>query len=79
MRIYDLYEGKDYQIVPTLDRIERAVSYLSFKPSYISLQIGGTNGKGSTCAFAQNILKHHGYKVGWFVSPHLLRSEKGGG
>ncbi len=76
MRIYDLYEGKDYQIVPTLDRIERAVSYLSFKPSYISLQIGGTNGKGSTCAFAQNILKHHGYKVGWFVSPHLFEERE---
>ncbi len=76
MRIYDLYEGKDYQIVPTLDRIERAVSYLSFKPSYISLQIGGTNGKGSTCAFAQNILRHHGYKVGWFVSPHLFEERE---
>ncbi len=76
MRIYDLYEGKDYQIVPTLDRIERAVSYLSFKPSYTSLQIGGTNGKGSTCAFAQNILRHHGYKVGWFVSPHLFEERE---
>ncbi len=76
MRIYDLYEGKDYQIVPTLDRIERAVSYLSFKPSYTSLQIGGTNGKGSTCAFAQNIFRHHGYKVGWFVSPHLFEERE---
>ncbi len=72
MPLYDLYKGKDYRIVPTLDRIEKAVSYLSFRPSYISLQVGGTNGKGSTCAFAQNILKHHGYKVGWFVSPHLF-------
>ncbi|RME13576.1 MAG: bifunctional folylpolyglutamate synthase/dihydrofolate synthase [Aquificota bacterium] len=71
MQLYDLYRGRDYHIVPTLERIEKAVSYLSFKPSYISLQVGGTNGKGSTCAFAQSILRHHGYKVGWFVSPHL--------
>ncbi len=76
MQIYDLYRGKDYQIVPTLDRIEKAISYLSLKPSYISLQVGGTNGKGSTCAFAQNILKYHGYKVGWFVSPHLFEERE---
>ena len=72
MRLYDLYKGKDYHIIPTLERIEKAVSYLSLKPSYVSIQVGGTNGKGSTCAFLQNILQHHRYKVGWFVSPHLF-------
>lgn len=72
MHLYELYKGKDYHIVPTLERIERAVKYLDLKPSYTSLQVGGTNGKGSTCAFAQNLLVHHGYKVGWFVSPHLF-------
>lgn len=72
MHLYELYRYKDYHIIPTLERIERAVKYLAIKPSYTSLQIGGTNGKGSTCAFAQNILRHHGYRVGWFVSPHLF-------
>ncbi|MFN3599322.1 MAG: bifunctional folylpolyglutamate synthase/dihydrofolate synthase [Aquificaceae bacterium] len=72
MLLYELYKGKDYHIIPTLERIEKAVNYLSIKPSYIPLQVGGTNGKGSTCAFAESLLRHHGYKVGWFVSPHLF-------
>ncbi|RMH80405.1 MAG: bifunctional folylpolyglutamate synthase/dihydrofolate synthase [Acidobacteria bacterium] len=72
MYLYDLYRGKDYRISPTLDRIEKAVSYLSIKPSYVSLQVGGTNGKGSTCAFSESLLRNHGYRVGWFVSPHLF-------
>ena len=72
MYVYDIYKGKDYHIVPTLERIERAVDYLGLKPSYASIQVGGTNGKGSTCAFISNLLQHHDYKVGWFVSPHLF-------
>ncbi len=76
MLLYELYKGKDYHIVPTLERIEKAVNYLSIRPSYISLQVGGTNGKGSTCAFAESLLRHHGYKVGWFVSPHLFEERE---
>ncbi len=72
MTLYELYKGKDYRISPTLERIQKAVDYLGFKPSYVSLQVGGTNGKGSTCAFAERILREHGYKTGWFVSPHLF-------
>lgn len=37
------------------------------------IQIAGTNGKGSTAAFAANILQTHGRKVGLFTSPHLNR------
>jgi len=37
-----------------------------------SIHIGGTNGKGSTAAFIANVLKHHGYRVGLFTSPHLV-------
>lgn len=36
-----------------------------------SIQVIGTNGKGSTCAMIANILKHAGYKVGLYTSPHL--------
>jgi len=73
MVLYELYRGKDYKIVPTLDRIQKAVEYVGLKnPPYISVLVGGTNGKGSTCAFSESILRHHGYKTGWFVSPHLF-------
>ncbi|KAK3771223.1 hypothetical protein RRG08_009706 [Elysia crispata] len=35
------------------------------------IHISGTKGKGSTCAFCDSILRHHGYKTGMFSSPHM--------
>lgn len=37
-----------------------------------SVLIGGTNGKGSTAAFLDSILRQAGYRVGLYTSPHLL-------
>tara|TARA_B100001250_G_scaffold380470_1_gene371933 strand:- start:84 stop:1289 length:1206 start_codon:yes stop_codon:yes gene_type:complete len=37
-----------------------------------SIQVAGTNGKGSVCAMIANILKSAGYKIGLFTSPHLI-------
>lgn len=34
--------------------------------------VGGTNGKGSTCAMLESILRAAGYRVGLYTSPHLL-------
>jgi dihydrofolate synthase/folylpolyglutamate synthase len=34
--------------------------------------VGGTNGKGSTCAYLENIIARAGYRVGCYTSPHLL-------
>ncbi|MGM0596368.1 MAG: bifunctional folylpolyglutamate synthase/dihydrofolate synthase [Myxococcota bacterium] len=39
--------------------------------SYPSIQIAGTNGKGTTAFLVESILRHHGYKTGLFTSPHL--------
>ena len=36
-----------------------------------SIQVIGTNGKGSTSAMIANIFKTSGYKVGLYTSPHL--------
>lgn len=41
--------------------------------SPVVITVGGTNGKGSTCAFAEQILIESGYKTGLYTSPHLLR------
>jgi dihydrofolate synthase/folylpolyglutamate synthase len=38
----------------------------------ITLTVGGTNGKGSTCAYLERILLESGYRTGLFTSPHLL-------
>ncbi|MBK6906866.1 MAG: bifunctional tetrahydrofolate synthase/dihydrofolate synthase [Rhodocyclaceae bacterium] len=35
--------------------------------------VAGTNGKGSTCAMLEAILRSAGYRVGLYTSPHLLR------
>ena len=37
-----------------------------------TIQVAGTNGKGSTCAMLANILINANYKVGLFTSPHLI-------
>ena len=37
-----------------------------------TIHIGGTNGKGSTAAITESILRASGYKVGLYTSPHLL-------
>jgi len=37
-----------------------------------SVHIAGTNGKGSTAAYIDSIVRQAGYKVGIFTSPHLV-------
>ena len=39
----------------------------------VSIVVGGTNGKGSTCALLESILLQSGYRVATYTSPHLLR------
>jgi dihydrofolate synthase/folylpolyglutamate synthase len=41
--------------------------------NYPSAHIAGTNGKGSTAAFLESILRHAGYRTGLYTSPHLER------
>lgn len=36
------------------------------------IHVAGTNGKGSVCAYLQNLLKEYGFRVGGFISPHLV-------
>ena len=38
-----------------------------------AIVVGGTNGKGSTCAFLEAMLGAAGYRVGLYTSPHLTR------
>ncbi|KAF7281719.1 hypothetical protein GWI33_004432 [Rhynchophorus ferrugineus] len=36
------------------------------------IHVSGTKGKGSTCSYTESILRSHGYKTGFYSSPHLL-------
>jgi dihydrofolate synthase / folylpolyglutamate synthase len=35
------------------------------------VHVAGTNGKGSTCALIESVLRHAGYRSGLYTSPHL--------
>ncbi len=37
------------------------------------IHVAGTNGKGSTCAYLDSMLRAGGYRVGLFTSPHLVK------
>lgn len=36
------------------------------------IHVAGTNGKGSVCAYLSSILSQGGYRVGRYISPHLV-------
>jgi dihydrofolate synthase/folylpolyglutamate synthase len=55
-----------------LDRVASVANRLGLKFSCPVITVGGTNGKGSTCAMLESILLQGGYKVGLYTSPHLL-------
>jgi dihydrofolate synthase/folylpolyglutamate synthase len=56
-----------------LERVARVRDRLGLALSCPVITVGGTNGKGSTCAFLEAILRASGYRVGMYTSPHLLR------
>ncbi len=58
---------------PTLERMGRFMEGLADAADVPCIHIGGTNGKGSTVAIADSVLRSLGYKVGRFTGPHLLR------
>jgi dihydrofolate synthase/folylpolyglutamate synthase len=56
-----------------LARVSAVARSLGLAPTVPLITVGGTNGKGSTCAFLEAILRAAGYRVGLYTSPHLLR------
>ncbi|MBI1395358.1 MAG: bifunctional tetrahydrofolate synthase/dihydrofolate synthase [Betaproteobacteria bacterium] len=56
-----------------LDRVRIVADRLALHPSFPVITVGGTNGKGSTCALLEAMLDHAGFSVGCYTSPHLLR------
>ena len=55
-----------------LDRVAAVAQILGVKFTCPVITVGGTNGKGSTCAMLESILLQGGYRVGLYTSPHLL-------
>ncbi len=60
-------------IKPGLMRIKILLERLGSPERELKIiHIAGTNGKGSVAAFLKSILKESGYRVGAFISPHLI-------
>lgn len=56
-----------------LSRVEVVRRRMNLAPACPVITVGGTNGKGSTCAMLESILHAAGYRTGVYTSPHLLR------
>lgn len=69
-----LLEGRHVQTIKLgLERVRAVRAALGADPESAIITVGGTNGKGSTCAMLESILLAEGYRVGCYTSPHLLR------
>ncbi|MBP1619670.1 MAG: FolC bifunctional protein [Acidobacteria bacterium] len=68
---------QEQRVLPGLERIERALAALGHpERAFPSALVLGTNGKGSTAALLEGILRAHGVRTGLYTSPHLLRVEE---
>ena len=56
-----------------LERVRAVASRLALTLDMPIVTVGGTNGKGSICAYLEAILRHAGFRTGLYTSPHLLR------
>lgn len=56
-----------------LERIQRLLAALGNPHAQLPvIHVAGSNGKGSVCAYLSAALTHAGYRVGRYISPHLL-------
>lgn len=68
-----LYGVQTFGIKLGLDGISRLLRECGvLYPRAQVIHVAGTNGKGSTCAFAESVARSAGYSTGLFTSPHLV-------
>jgi len=73
-RLDEMYRFERSGMRPGLSGIERLLETAG-RPdrAFSSVLVAGTNGKGSTAAHLDSILRAAGLKTGLYTSPHLLR------
>jgi len=65
------------RIRPELDGLREVLAEIGNPQlDFPSILVVGTNGKGSTAAMLDAVLRSHGLRTGLFTSPHLLRVEE---
>jgi dihydrofolate synthase/folylpolyglutamate synthase len=60
----------------TLDRVQTVKARMGLALQAPTIVVGGTNGKGSTCAMLEASALAAGYRVGLHSKPHLVRFEE---
>jgi len=59
-----------------LDRVREVAQRMGIHFECPVITVAGTNGKGSTCAMLEAILRQAGYRTGVYTSPHLVDFEE---
>ncbi|MFO7889850.1 MAG: folylpolyglutamate synthase/dihydrofolate synthase family protein [bacterium] len=68
-----LYTRRARKLKLGLENIQKLLELLDYpQNNFSSIQITGTNGKGSTVAILESILREAGYRSGRLTSPHLV-------
>ncbi len=69
------HKARERDIIPGAYRLQTLLHSKNFSvlTNIPTILVGGTNGKGSTCAYIESILRHLGFKTGLYTSPHLLK------
>ncbi|AAM67729.1 bifunctional tetrahydrofolate synthase/dihydrofolate synthase [Buchnera aphidicola] len=70
MKYLEKFDKKDRKNLFELKLIAKKLGLLNLKSFFFT--VGGTNGKGTTCAMLEKLLLDSGYQVGLYTSPHLI-------
>jgi dihydrofolate synthase / folylpolyglutamate synthase len=69
-----LHSRSPSTVVLGLERMQAALAELGHpERRFRAVHVAGTNGKGSTCAMVESVLRTAGFRVGLYTSPHLVR------
>lgn len=73
-RLQSLYDRARGGIKPGLTVSRNLLAALGDPhKSFLVVHVAGTNGKGSTCAIIESVLRSYGLRTGLFTSPHLVK------
>ena len=68
-----LFSRRRFGLKPGLERVQALLDYLGHpERKFDVVHIAGTNGKGTTAAFLEGILRAAGFRTGLYTSPHLV-------